>query len=313
MTSPTSLIRIATRSSRLALWQAEHVASLLRGLNAGWNVELVPLSTQGDVDLSSPLHQMGGEGVFTKEVQAAVLSGRADVAVHSMKDLPTAPTAGLVVAGVPARGPMHDAVVFPRHSSHRSLDELPHGARLGTGSLRRQAQVLHHRPDLTLLGVRGNVETRLKKLDAGEYDALLLAVAGLDRLALVDRPRSELSPPLMYPAVGQGALGLECPMDDARVSEALAAISDAKTMAAVTAERSLLASLRAGCHAPVGVSTRSLEHLGAGSLHLEAVVLSSDGRTRLMAAASGNEADALGRTVADLLRTQGADRLIQAK
>lgn len=309
-TSPT--IRIATRASRLALWQANHVAALLRHASPGVIVALVPLSTLGDRDVREPLSQLGSLGVFTREVQHAVLENRADFAVHSLKDLPTDETPGLCLAAVPERGPTSDALVFPQaQPGPKSLDNLPHGARIGTGSLRRRAQLLHFRPDLQFADVRGNVETRLRKLDAGDYDALVLAVAGLTRLGLESRVSGELAPPLMHFAVGQGALGIECRADDAITREALTKIDHAATHLATRAERALLAELRAGCHAPVGVWTQTI----GANLHLEGVVLSCDGRTRLIADANGPAADPekLGRRVAEQLRTLGADELIQAR
>ena len=196
-------IRIATRASRLAMWQAEHVVALLRQVDSTVRVEIVPLSTMGDRDQSEPLVQLGSEGVFTREVQHAVLDGRADVAVHSLKDLPTIETPGLCLAAVPERGPTADAIVFPQsRSGAKGLDDLPQNARVGTGSPRRRAQLLHRRPDLQFLDVRGNVETRLRKLDAGDYDALVLAEAGLTRLGLAGRISGLLQPPVMLPAVG---------------------------------------------------------------------------------------------------------------
>ncbi len=311
-------LRIATRASRLALWQANHVASLLRHTASGDTepgvaVDVVEVSTLGDRDRSEPLSQMGGMGVFTREVQSVVLDGRADIAVHSLKDLPTDAVDGLMLAGVPERAPRFDVLVLPAgHSdSDASLDDLPQGARIGTGSLRRQSQLLHHRPDLVMAEIRGNVETRLRKLDDGEYDAIVLAQAGLQRLGLSDRARSVLKPPLMFPAVGQAALGIECRADDAGTIELLKQIAHAVTLAEVTAERACLAELRAGCHAPVGV----LSEIGAdGSLRLQAVVLSSDGRERVEASGSGatSAAKELGTALADQLRQNGADKLLNA-
>jgi hydroxymethylbilane synthase len=231
------------------------------------------------------------------------------VAVHSLKDLPTESAAGLHLAAVPPRGDTADALVLPASCAEPfDLDSLPARARIGTSSLRRQAQLRHRRPDLETADVRGNVETRVRKLDAGDYDALVLAVAGLRRLELTPRISRVLEPPLMYPAVGQGALGIECREDDSSLRALLAKTDDRATHQAVIAERSLLARLRAGCHAPVGVTTR----LEMGELVLEGVVLSADGRQRVQALgrAPASDAEALGRTVADELLSQGADRLI---
>ena len=309
MTPDAPLLRIATRASRLALWQAEYVAALLSEKIPGCRVELIHISTTGDRDQSESLRSFGGMGVFTREVQKALLDGRADIAVHSLKDLPTESAAGLVLGAVPERGPLVDALVLPaKHSGPSSLETLPRQARVGTGSLRRQSQLLHVRPDLQLLEVRGNVETRLRKLDEGEYDALVLAAAGLTRLGLQGRISRELAPPLMYPAVGQGALGLECRSDDASTQTGLAQLNDFVTHQRVLAERSLLAELRAGCHAPVGALTR----VEGSRLFLEGVVLSPNGETRLHSQADLpiTEPVKLGKIVAEDLLRRGADAVI---
>lgn len=301
-------IRIATRASQLALWQANHIASLLRKQRDVAAVELVEVSTQGDRDRSEPLRQFGGLGVFTREVQNAVLEDRADLAVHSLKDLPTKTEQGLALAGIPARGPVFDVLVVPQSSTAISVDDLPPNARVGTGSPRRQAQLKHIRPDLQLLEIRGNVETRIRKLDEGEYDAVVLAEAGLVRLGLADRILIRMTPPAMFPAVAQGALGLECRADDPELCELLGKLSDRETRAAAIAERALLAELRAGCHAPLGALSR-IEH---ETLHLAAVVLSLDGQERLHAECSGPVDDPIsaGRHLAELLRGQGVERLL---
>ncbi|MDB5388969.1 MAG: porphobilinogen deaminase [Planctomycetaceae bacterium] len=304
-------IRIATRSSRLALWQAEHVASLLNATAPDVPVEIIHVSTLGDRDLSAPLSSLGAFGVFTREVQRVVLDGQADLAVHSLKDLPTDYVEGLCLGAVPGRGPVADTLVLPAHANAGlNWETIPLKARLGTGSLRRQAQLLHARPDLQLLEIRGNVETRLRKLDAGEFDAIVLAVAGLERLGLAGRITQPLQPPVMFPAVGQGALGLECRADDVSLREILSRISDVQTFMAVTAERALLSDLRAGCHAPLGVATS----FDGDQLTLEAVVLSPDGASRIhaIAARSISLAAELGKVVAGMLRDQGADALIAA-
>lgn len=302
-------IRIATRASRLALWQAEHVAALLTGPDLGLEIEIVHVTTTGDRDQVGTLRSFGGLGVFTREVQKAVLDGQADLAVHSLKDLPTETAAGLSLAAVPEREQTADALVLPLQAIKvAAVDQLPQRARVGTGSLRRQAQLRHLRPDLQISEVRGNVETRLRKLDAGDFDAIVLAVAGLKRLDLAQRVSLELGPPQMYAAVGQGALGIECREGDARMRTILARLDDFATRSRITAERSLLAHLRAGCHAPVGASTR----IDTDELVLEGVVLSPDGRERLCAAARGPSVDAaaLGVQVGDILLGQGASRLI---
>ena len=303
-------LRIATRGSRLALWQARHVAQLLQDSNPNCTVELVEITTFGDHDQTGPLRSFGGQGVFTREVQRALCDGRADLAVHSLKDLPTQHSEGLCLAGVPDREITADALVLPRESLGVSqLDALPQGARVGTGSLRRQAQLRHARPDLELCEIRGNVETRLRKLDEGLYDALVLAAAGLTRLGLASRICTTIVPPVMFPAVGQGALGIECRSDDAPLRDALARISRPNVFAAVLAERALLRELRAGCHAPVGASTA----FEMGELVLQGVVLSADGAERLHAQSRGpaDDAESIGRELADLLLKQGAARLIE--
>jgi hydroxymethylbilane synthase len=309
MDRPLRPIRIATRASRLALWQANHVAGLLCSANPGITVELVHVTTTGDRDQTGRLSAFGGLGVFTREVQKAALEGHADVAVHSLKDLPTESAAGLVLAAVPAREDTLDALVMPAGAARiAEIAALPAGARLGTGSLRRRAQLWNVRRDLTMLDVRGNVETRIAKLDAGEYDGLVLATAGLKRLNLAGRISLELAPPLMFPAVGQGALGIECRQDDADTIALLAGIDDLCTRRRITAERSLLAHLRAGCHAPVGAASA----IAGEELLLDAVVLNPTGTERLIASGRSLTADpaALGREVAERLLQQGAARLI---
>jgi len=306
-------IRIATRGSNLALWQANHIAARLRREASRRDVELVHVSTTGDRDRTAPLSSLGSFGVFTREVQRAVLDGRADLAVHSLKDLPTDAVDGLILAAVPERESRFDVLVLPPDIATAGavdVQSLPTGAKIGTGSLRRRAQVLHTRPDVTMLDVRGNVETRIAKLADGQFDALILAEAGLRRLSLERHIACVLRPPLMFPAVGQGALGIECRSEDDDIRSLLESINDPPTQAAVRAERSLLAALRAGCHAPLGVFT---EQTGE-TLTLEAVVLSQDGRDRLHANAAGTIDDpaALGHHVAEKLRQLGADDLIAA-
>jgi hydroxymethylbilane synthase len=305
-------LRIATRSSPLALWQANYVASLLREA-AGATSDLVHVSTTGDRDRSESLASFGGIGVFTREVQRAVLDGRADLAVHSLKDLPTDPADGLTLAAVPARAPRFDALILPAGISLPddpviALAALPDHALVGTGSPRRRAQLLRLRPDLRLEDVRGNVDTRLRKLDEGLYDALVLAEAGLIRLGLGERVSARLAAPVMLPAVGQGALGLECRSDDAATLHILAKLDDAQARAETTAERSALAELRAGCHAPVG----AFAEISGTRLALQVVVLSGDGRQRFIDSESGtfDEAAELGRRVAGKLLASGAAELL---
>jgi hydroxymethylbilane synthase len=298
-----AFLRLGTRGSRLALWQASYVAELLRPWCA---TEIVEIETAGDQVRDVPLAQIGGQGVFTKEIQRAVLDGRVSVAVHSLKDLPTEPVEVLLLAAVPPRGASGDVLIAP---GHRSLDRLPAGAVVATSSLRRSAQIQHRRPDLRIVPVRGNVETRLRKLDAGEFDALVLAEAGLERLGLGGRITEHLDPSWMLPAVGQGALGLECRADAAQERELLGRINDAPTHQAVLAERALLRTLQGGCQVPLGASGQ----VQTGSLTLRAAVLDPQGRRRIEASFSGpaENAEELGRQLALELLSQGAANLLK--
>lgn len=291
------------------MWQARHVSDLIRAARPGTVVEIVNVTTSGDANQTDSLRSFGGMGVFTREVQRAVLDGRAELAVHSLKDLPTTPAPGLVLAAVPEREDTADAFVAPVSSGAvRSFRDLPEGARIGTGSLRRQSQLLHVRPDLKLDEVRGNVETRLRKLDDGEYAGLVLAVAGLTRLGVAERITERLTPPMMFGAVGQGALGLECREEDSSTRSLLGLLTEPAAWGRITAERALLAALRAGCHAPVGAATV----VTGDHLSLEGVVLSPDGTERIAAsgAARIELAEALGLAVAEELLSRGAARLI---
>ncbi|HEX4613186.1 MAG TPA: hydroxymethylbilane synthase, partial [Urbifossiella sp.] len=239
-----SPLRLGTRGSPLALWQANHIADRLRPVVAPQPIALVLIETHGDRDRSTPLAAMGGFGVFTKAIQTALRDGRADAAVHSLKDLPTIPEPGLELVAVPPRGPTGDAFVSVKH---RRFDALPKGAVIGTSSLRRRAMLANRRPDLTLIDLRGNVETRLRKLEENDLDAIILAEAGLVRLGLADRITEVLDPAWMLPAVGQGAIGLECRADDEPTKDAVRALTDPDTFARVTAERAMLATLGGGC------------------------------------------------------------------
>jgi hydroxymethylbilane synthase len=299
-------IRIGTRGSKLARWQSDWVAERLRELSV--DVEIIEISTQGDVQSVGPIESLGGTGVFTKEIQRALLDGAVDLAVHSLKDLPTEPVPGLVLAAVPQRERCGDALIC---REGYGIDELPPGSLIGTGSFRRQAQLKHWRPDLRVDDIRGNVETRLRKLDDGQFDAIVLAEAGLLRLGLAERITQVLPKEKMLPAIGQGALGLETRENDAPVRQALAALDDTSTHAAILAERSLLATLRGGCLAPVGAWARVDDD---GQLKLNAVVLDRAGAQRLEAMAAGKMEDAaeLGRQAAQQLIENGASDLIQA-
>jgi len=303
--SSASRIRLGTRASALARWQAEWVADRLGEL--GFEVDLVPITTTGDRHREGAIGSLGERGVFTKELQKALLEDRIDLAVHSLKDLPTEEVPGLCLAAVPERGPVGDAFISTRHAS---FDALPSGALLGTGSLRRQAQLLHARPDLVFDDVRGNVDTRLRKLDEGRCDALILAEAGLVRLGLGSRVAQRLPLEVVLPAVGQGALGLETRQDDSRVRSAVEKLDHAPTHAAVLAERSLLAALLGGCLAPIAAWGRVEDRV----LTLSARVTHPSGTEQLDAEASSSpeEAISLGRQVAESLRARGAARLIEA-
>jgi hydroxymethylbilane synthase len=298
-------LRIGTRGSPLALWQARFVADRLRPLAAGRPVELVQIETAGDRVRDRALSQIGGDGVFTKEIQRALLAGAVDVAVHSLKDLPTQPVEGLVLAAVPPRGPAGDAFVSLRH---RRFDELPGGAVVGTSSLRRRAQALYRRRDLRLIDLRGNVETRLRKLADEGLDAVILAQAGLERLGLARRIGELLDPDWMLPAVGQGALGVECRADDTTTRALLAALDDGPTRQSVLAERALLRGLGGGCLVPVGARA-SVE---GGHLTLQAAVLTADGTRRAAGdiAGAADAAEEVGQRLAESLLGQGARVLL---
>jgi len=302
-------IRIATRESQLALWQANFIADELRRVAPGHTVELAPVTTEGDRDRTSTLSSLGGVGVFTREVQKDVLNHSADLAVHSLKDLPTETVPGLTLAGIPARAPRFDALLLP-HKATGTVEELPEGARIGTGSPRRQSQLLNYRPDLKMMDIRGNVETRIQKLDAGEYDAIILAEAGLRRLDMAQYIAQVLAPPLMLPAVGQAALGIECRADDEFVIELLEQISDENTRSEVIAERSCLRALRAGCHAPVA----TLTEIDGENLTMQAHVLTNDGTQRFTSTItdSTTNADQIGQQCANELIAAGASEVLNA-
>ncbi|GAB6164232.1 hydroxymethylbilane synthase [Thermostilla marina] len=298
-------LRIGTRGSKLARRQADWVASELA--RRGVDCEQVLIDTRGDKQQDWSIAALGSTGVFTKEIQHALLAGEVDLAVHSLKDLPTEPVPGLTLAAVPARAPCGDVLVS---RGNVRFEQLPTGAKVGTGSRRRHAQLAAARDDLEIVSVRGNVDTRLAKLDAGEFDAIVLAEAGLVRLEHADRITQRLSPAYLLPAVGQGALGLETRVDDAFAQSRAALLDDAATHAAVRAERAFLAALRAGCLAPVAAWGRFYR----GWLLLTGRVLSLDGRMKCEATCSGNpaEPEELGRRTAGILLAQGAGDLIAA-
>lgn len=299
------MIRLGTRNSQLALWQSNWVADRLR--EAGQEVELVPLTTAGDVAVGS-LRELGGEGLFTKRLQLALLENEIDLAVHSLKDLPTDPVVGLQLSAVPAREDVRDAWVSNRYVSWQ---DLPAGARVGTGSLRRAAQLRWLRPDIEVLDLRGNVDTRLRKLDEQQYEAIVLACAGLRRLNLTERITQALDLSIMLSAVGQGALGLETRSSDAGTVAAVARLNDPQTAACVTAERAFLNETRAGCTAPVAAHAVLRDQW----LQLSAAILSPDGRQRLDWQIGGpmEQASELGRQLAQQLLLMGGRAILEAK
>lgn len=301
------LIRIATRQSPLALWQAEHVRQLLCAQHPDLEVALVPMVTKGDVILDTPLAKVGGKGLFVKELELALLEQRADIAVHSMKDVPVEFPDGLGLVCICERDDPHDALVSNHYDS---LDALPQGAIVGTSSLRRQCQLRAARPDLHIKDLRGNVGTRLSKLDNGEYDAIILAAAGLRRLGLAARIRARLSVQQSLPAVGQGAIGIECRLDDARVRALLAPLNHADTATRVSAERAMNNRLQGGCQVPIG----SYAELQGDELYLRALVGAPDGSQMLQADIRGprHQSEQLGRALAEQLLDAGAGRILSA-
>ncbi len=300
-------LKIGTRGSPLALWQANWVAERLRSLHPGLEVSLVEIKTHGDRDRNTPLAQLGGLGLFTKEIQRALMEGDVDLAVHSLKDLPTRGPAGLTLGAVPEREDLADALIAP---IYKTLDALPEGATVGTGSLRRRAQLLHLRPGLKVVGVRGNVETRLNQASDGKLDAVVLAEAGLRRLGLENQVTERLGPPRFLPAVGQGALGIECRADDLTTLTLLEPLNDGTTRRAVLAERRALAELEGGCMIPLGAWGRDACD---GTLALDVAVFDVEGKERAFASRTGPRDDPqeLGRLVAADLRERGAERLLR--
>jgi len=300
-----SPFRLGTRGSQLALWQAHYIADRLRPVVEPRPVELVVIDTHGDLIQDRPLAAMGGFGVFTKAIQLALLENRVDAAVHSLKDLPTILVEGLQLTATPPRGPIGDVLVSLKY---RRFTDLPAGAVIGTSSLRRRAQVLNERPDLTLIDLRGNVETRLRKLKDQELDGIILAEAGLHRLGLDRHITEVLDPKWMLPAVGQGAIGLECRSDDSESIHFLEALTDQATWHAVLAERSMLAALGGGCLVPIGTSTR----VANGTLTLRGTVLTPDGKRRIVDTHAGPSEKPLnvGTELAAQLLTAGARELL---
>lgn len=302
-----STLKIATRKSPLALWQAEHIQARLQAEHPDLTVELVTFVTQGDKILDTPLAKIGGKGLFVKELESALLDGRADLAVHSMKDVPMYLPEGLILPIICEREDPLDAFVS-NHYEH--FDALPQGAKLGTSSLRRRCQILRQRPDLDVIDLRGNVGTRLSKLDQGQYDAIILASAGLKRLGLEQRIRHTLAPEISLPAVGQGALGLECRADDQAVLNAIAFLAHSTTEVCVRAERAFNAYLEGGCQVPIA----AFAQIKGDQLHIEGRVGQPDGEVLLVAEQQGSpdQAVQLGIALAKDLFAQGAGELLKA-
>ncbi|MBQ4834104.1 hydroxymethylbilane synthase [Pseudoalteromonas sp. MMG010] len=305
MTEKTKLVRIATRKSALALWQAEFVKAQLEHFHSDVTVELVPMTTQGDIILDTPLAKIGGKGLFVKELEQAMLDGRADIAVHSMKDVPVDFPQGLALHTICEREDPRDALVS---NSFASLSALPKGAVVGTSSLRRQCQIRALRPDLEIKDLRGNVNTRLAKLDDGQYDAIILAAAGLIRLKMHDRIREFIAPETSLPANGQGAVGIECRIDDEATKALLAPLEHNETRIRVNAERAMNRHLEGGCQVPIG----AYAVVNDEQVHLRGLVGAIDGSTILRDEVSGhtNDAEKLGVELAKRLLLQGADKIL---
>ena len=304
---PKQLLRIATRRSPLALWQAEHVAAKLREHWPGLGVELVAMTTQGDRILDTPLAKIGGKGLFVKELEAGILEHRADLAVHSMKDVPALLPPGLQLPVIMVREDPHDALVSPRYAT---LEALPAGARVGSASLRRQAQLLARFPALQVRPLRGNVNSRLAKLDAGDFDAIVLAVAGLRRLQLEARIRSVLPAETSLPAVGQGAIGIECRVGDGETEQLLAPLDHPESHLCISAERAFSERLQGGCQVPIA----AFAELAGQQLRLRGLVANPDGSELISGERTGaaSQALSLGWGLAEHLLARGADRILAA-
>jgi hydroxymethylbilane synthase len=308
MTNKT--IRIATRKSALALWQAEYVKAQLEHFHAGITVELVPMTTKGDIILDTPLAKVGGKGLFVKELEVAMLEDRADIAVHSMKDVPVDFPEGLGLQVICPREDPRDAFVS---NTYASFDDLPQGAVVGTSSLRRQCQIKAARPDLDIRDLRGNVNTRLRKLDEGQYDAIILAAAGLIRLEMPERIKQFIEPEVMLPANGQGAVGIECRLDDEETKALLAPLEDKITRIRVLAERAMNKALEGGCQVPIG-SYAIIEETPQGQqLYLRGLVGAVDGSEIIHSEVRGSleQGEALGDALAQTLLAQGADVILK--
>lgn len=302
----TNLI-IGTRQSLLAMWQSNYIAGRLREEYPGCEVTLKKIVTKGDRILDVPLAKIGGKGLFTKEIEQELLDGTIDLAVHSLKDMPTVLPEGLCLTAITERANTGDAFVSNKYNS---IEELPEGSVLGTSSLRRRAQLLARRPDLKIVDLRGNVDTRLKKLDEGQMDAIILAAAGLTRLGHADRIKEIIPQSYCLPAVGQGALAIECRTDNFKVRQMLDFLNDTATKQATDAERAFLGLLEGGCQVPIGVHAEVNE----GRIAMEAVIASLDGSTVLRDTAEGNAADAvtLGRTLGQKMLDNGGKEILAA-
>ena len=304
--SEENIVRIATRRSPLAMWQAEYVRDQLQQNHPGLEVEFVKMVTQGDKILDTPLAKVGGKGLFVKELEVGMLDGIADIAVHSMKDVPMAFPEGLHLAVICPREDPRDAFVS---NSYKSLEALPQGARVGTSSMRRTCQLRELRPDLNILDLRGNVNTRLKKLDDGEYDAIILAAAGLIRLEFESRIAQYIEPEVSLPAVGQGAVGIECREGDERIHQLLACLNDETTSIRVRAERAMNNRLEGGCQVPIG----GYSLLEGDEIWLRALVGRPDGSEMIRGEIRGPiaESEALGEQLAEDLLSRGAAEILK--
>ncbi len=303
---PLETLRIATRKSPLALWQAEYVAARLQAAHPVLQTALVRMTTQGDKILDTPLAKIGGKGLFVKELEQGMLNGTADIAVHSMKDVPVEFPPGLQLGAVLQRHDPRDAMISNRY---RRFSEIPPGAKIGTSSLRRQCQIKMHNAEYEIISLRGNVNTRLSKLDAGTYDAIVLAAAGMERLGLQSKISEYLDTSFSLPAIGQGAIGVECRSDDPDVIEILACLNDDDTRICVTAERAMNRTLEGGCQVPIA----GFAELNNGVLRLRGLVGRPDGSKIIRSEASGQAADAdqIGQRLANELLCLGADKILR--
>ncbi|PCH94435.1 MAG: hydroxymethylbilane synthase [Gammaproteobacteria bacterium] len=301
-------VRIATRKSALALWQAEYVKAQLEHFHPNINVELVPMITKGDIILDTPLAKVGGKGLFVKELEVAMLEDRADIAVHSMKDVPVDFPEGLGLAVICPREDPRDAFVS---NTYATLSNLPQGAIVGTSSLRRQCQLKAKRPDLDIRDLRGNVNTRLRKLDEGQYDAIILAAAGLIRLKMNERIAQHIEPEEMLPANGQGAVGIECRINDDAIKALLAPLECRTTRIRVLAERAMNKALEGGCQVPI--ASYSVISDDGKQIHLRGLVGAIDGSEMIESEITGavEQGEALGNTLAQELLSRGADKILK--